>query len=143
MRSTIIQFFVTCVLLAALVASCEHAEAPTSNIEPGDRPSFDTIQNTVFNQSCALSGCHAGSSPTGGLNLEEDNAYGNLVEVQSQEIPRLFRVEPNNPDSSYLIMKLEGSDKIIGQQMPAGGEPLSQQQIDYIRDWIDNGAKNN
>lgn len=148
MRSTLIQFSFVLVFLIVLNVSCEHAEAPTSGIQPGPpgdsvKPSFDSIQVAVFSQSCAFSGCHAGSNPTGGLNLEEGQAYDNLVNVQSREIPRYMRVEPNNPDSSYLIMKLEGSDKIIGQQMPADGDPLSQEQIDYIREWINDGAKNN
>ena len=143
MRRTINHFFIAIGLLLAVGFACEHAEAPTSEFPKDSEPSFDSIQVAVFSQSCAVSGCHQGSSPPGDLNLEEGSAYDNLVSVQSSEVPRYLRVEPNNADSSYLIMKLEGSDQIIGQQMPAGGEPLSQEQIDYIREWINNGAKDN
>ena len=48
------------------------------------------------------------------------------------------RVEPADPDNSYLIQKLEGSAS-FGAQMPIGG-PLNQETIDVIRQWITDGA---
>ena len=50
------------------------------------------------------------------------------------------RVEPGDPDNSYLIRKLEGGPNINGQQMPFGGPPLDQAVIDDIRQWISDGA---
>ena len=40
---------------------------------------FDRIQRQIFNQSCAVSGCHDSESQTGGLLLETGASYGNLV----------------------------------------------------------------
>ena len=40
---------------------------------------FDRIQHQVFNQNCALSGCHDSQSQTGDLLLETGASYDNLV----------------------------------------------------------------
>ena len=49
------------------------------------------------------------------------------------------RVAPNDPDNSYLIMKLEGT-QATGQQMPIGAAALDQTVIDVVRQWITDGA---
>ena len=46
-----------------------------------------------------------------------------------------------DPDNSYLIHKLEGT-QAVGIQMPPAG-PLQQAIIDDIRQWIDDGALRN
>ncbi len=128
------------IAIFVLIISCEHADP----VEPDQQnATFSSIQSTIFNQNCAISGCHLGGSAPLGLELSEANAYGNLVNVPSQGVPSLLRVEPNEPDSSYLVRKLEGGPNIVGAQMPRGRAPLSQDEIDLIRQWIDDGAKNN
>ena len=54
-----------------------------------------------------------------------------------------MRVAPGNPDDSYLVIKLEGSSRMVGQQMPRGRDPLSAEQIGTVRQWIADGAPNN
>jgi hypothetical protein len=64
-----------------------------------------------------------------------------LVGVASAEQPAVLRVAPGDPDSSYIIRKLQGTPGISGAQMPADGPPyLPQSTIDVIRQWITNGA---
>jgi hypothetical protein len=75
--------------------------------------------------------------------LSAGNAHGNLVNVSSQEVPDLLRVEPGNPDDSYLVRKIEGGPNIIGERMPRGRPPLSDAQIQRIRAWIEDGAPAN
>ncbi|MBN2365399.1 MAG: hypothetical protein EH225_05455 [Calditrichaeota bacterium] len=124
-----------------VVFSCERA-GPVEQ-EPPSQATFNNIQTSIFNQSCALSNCHAGSSAPFGLDLSAESSYNNLVNVASQEVPSLLRVDPGEPDSSYLVLKVEGASGIIGQRMPIGGNPLSAEQINLIREWINNGAPNN
>jgi hypothetical protein len=62
-----------------------------------------------------------------------------LVGVPSGEQPSLQRVEPGNPNASYLIQKLEGT-AATGRQMPLNGAPLLQADINVIRQWITDGA---
>ncbi len=100
---------------------------------------FDEIQTTVFTPNCATAGCHSGATPQQGMNLEGGNAYANIVNVASMEVPALMRVNPGNPDDSYLIQKLEGT-AAVGVRMPFGGQPLDQTTIDDIRQWITDGA---
>jgi hypothetical protein len=60
--------------------------------------------------------------------------------VPSQEVSTLDRVKPGDPNNSYIILKLQGSAGIVGQQMPYGGPYLPQSTIDVIKQWITNGA---
>ncbi len=134
-------FTLVLVLLAGAMSGCERhgpVEVPVPTI-----PSFSTIQESVFNLNCALSGCHLGSSAPLGLDLSEGKAYNNLVNVPSGELPQLRRVAPGKPDSSYLVWKIEGRPGIQGQRMPRGRDPLPQEAISLIRRWIDAGAPQN
>jgi hypothetical protein len=69
------------------------------------------------------------------------DAYAALVGVQSTQRPELRRVDPGNPEGSYLIHKLEGRPGIIGLQMPRTGPPnLTDGQLQVIKRWIEIGA---
>ena len=105
-------------------------------------PTFTQVQE-VFTGNCAFSGCHAGPNPAANQSLEAGVAFEMIVGVASVQQSNLSRIEPNNPNDSYLIRKLEGGPNISGSQMPLGGSPLPQSTIDLIRDWISAGALNN
>jgi hypothetical protein len=108
--------------------------------------SFCADVQPIFTANCALSGCHAGASPQLGQNLSAGNAYASIVDVPSQEVPVLDRVEPGDPDRSYLVNKIEGTAAAVGgveTRMPLGQDPLPQSDIDLIRAWIAAGAPNN
>jgi hypothetical protein len=101
-------------------------------------PTIESIQEHVFTPRCAT--CHAGASAPVGLRLEDaQTSYDNLVDVLSTESPPLDRVEPGDPDNSYLIHKLEGT-QTVGNQMPNGQPPLDPETIAVIRQWISDGA---
>lgn len=119
--------------------ACERADEPVIDTTP----KFSVIQSQILNLNCAVSGCHIGATPPQGLNMEEGNAYGNLVNVSSMEQPLLDRIEPGSPEESYLYLKITGNASISGSQMPLGRSPLSKEQMDLIRDWILEGAQNN
>ena len=129
-------------LAALLLAGCEHAEALGPDPGPGDGEpaTLRRVQEEVFSRSCALSGCHAGSSAPLGLDLSAGQAHGNTVGVRSVERPDLFRVAPGDPDASYLIKKVQGDADIVGGRMPLGSEPLSDDEIQLLRDWVTAGA---
>ena len=127
-------------ILIVTLAACEHDNPVETEPPNGDPSMFSEIQTTIFNTSCALSGCHAGSSPQQNMDLSQGEAYAAIVNVPSQERPELMRVEPGNPDDSYLLMKIEGDPDIIGARMPLGRQPLSASQISLVRNWIAAGA---
>jgi len=100
-------------------------------------PNFESILSNVLEPEC--SNCHVGASAPLGLRLDATNAYALLVGVASVQEPSLLRVDPGNPNNSYLIQKLEGTAG-TGGQMPLGATPLPQADIDVIRQWITDGA---
>ncbi|MBS0419213.1 MAG: Ig-like domain-containing protein [Proteobacteria bacterium] len=138
--------------MAAAAALCGCAgngnglDANGSPITPGGGSSggpltadFKSIQENIFTPICTK--CHIGASAPEGLQLDATHSYSLLVGVASTEQPLVKRVEPGDPDSSYIIRKLQGSPGISGQQMPFGGPYLPQSTIDVIRQWITNGAQ--
>lgn len=103
---------------------------------------FSAVQTQIFTASCAFSGCHAGGSPAQGMNLSAGQAYANIVNVRSSEQGSLDRIEPDDPDESYLYLKVTGDSSISGSRMPLGSGALNQDLLDLLRDWIERGAPN-
>jgi hypothetical protein len=108
----------------------------------GIEPTLASIQDNIFTPSC--SGCHSG--PNGGalpagLDLTSISAsFVGLVNVPASQNGALDRVEPGDPDNSYLIRKLEGT-AAVGNRMPLFGTPLDQDAIDAVREWVAGGAQ--
>lgn len=71
------------------------------------------------------------------------NAHANLVNRAATGAPNETRVIPGNAAGSYLVKKLEGAAGIVGARMPLGGSPLDSIDMNNIRNWINQGAKNN
>jgi hypothetical protein len=129
-----------------LKLSC--SPAPTGGCDPQVLFSgtFDRIQRQIFNQSCALSGCHDSQSQTGGLLLENGAAYTNLVNVDPEN-PRALaqgwkRVNPGDPTTSFIYHKVSGDlpDASFGVRMPKGKPKLNKTLIGVIQAWITGGA---
>ncbi len=135
MRSRMLRSASVLLLFCALplLWSCEHSGPFEAD---DDEPTLENVQETVFNTSCAVSGCHAGASPQQGLDLSPGVAGANLIGVDSRELPSFKRVDPGNPDDSYLVMKIEGDSRIVGQRMPIGRPPLSSAEITLVREWV-------
>jgi hypothetical protein len=100
-------------------------------------PTFASIQQNVFTPICTQ--CHAGASAPLGLRLDEASSYAAIVNTASVEVPGLRRIQPGNPDSSYLIQKIEGR-AAVGGRMPLNQAALPQATIDVIRAWVTQGA---
>ena len=103
------------------------------------QPTLASIQANVFSPSCAIPGCHGGGSVQQGLRLDPGFSATNLINVVSPRDANLIRVVPGNPNASFIIQKLEGT-QTLGDRMPQFGPYLSQQTIDVIRQWIQLGA---
>jgi len=99
------------------------------------------VQNEIFNQSCAFVGCHRGAAATGGLDLSEGNAYGEIVGVASGQRPSMNRIEPFSAEESYLYLKVTGDGDFA--RMPLGGSRLSDEELALLRSWIEAGAQDN
>jgi len=107
--------------------------------------SFQLIQRHIFARSCAVSGCHAGSTPTGGMSLEANVAYASLVGVSASNLAAkeegLMRVKPGDTSASFLYMKLAGLlGPDHGERMPLGSVALDDGKLAFVRAWIAAGA---
>ena len=126
--------------LFLLVGACTH-EVPLSQSETPsaanyeDRPcSPDSVyfQNTILPllvSNCAMSGCHDAGSHRDGLVL---TSYQGILRI----------VQPGNPGSSKLVSVVTTSNS--GDIMPPPPRsPLALVQIDWIKKWISQGARDN
>ncbi len=137
--------------VSAFAVGCDEKLSSVTGPTPDLQPTFTAIQRDIFGardlagrQACT--DCHSdqGRNPSGGLVLLGGRAYASLVGVASSGKPDAVRVIAGNPDSSYLIKKLEGASDIVGVRMPRGNGPfLTAGQILVIRRWIELGAPNN
>jgi cysteine-rich repeat protein len=101
---------------------------------------FAAIQELVFEPyGCTNAVCHGKEAGEGGLSLLPDRAYENLLAVPS-EGSTYNRVEPGSPRSSSLYLKLlKATDPDVdvpGVGMPSGLEPVPDQLIEAVREWI-------
>jgi hypothetical protein len=110
--------------------------------------SFSAQIQPIFTAKCVNAGCHPGGSAP--FPLVSGQSYGFLVGGSGTGVPATNgtgscpgdkRVQPLNADASVLVKRITGTCGLA--QMPLGGTPLSTAQIQLIRDWINQGARNN
>jgi hypothetical protein len=122
---------------AALLLICAAAEA-------GDAPSFKKDVQPILNAQCVF--CHVTGAENGGLNLGGRKAYAALTSPSTESA--LARVAPGNPDKSYLVHKLRGTQLTVGgsglrMPMTDPPTPIDAGQLDLIVKWIAAGAPDN
>lgn len=96
--------------------------------------------------SCAVTACHIGPFISEDLDLSTPELVrSQTVGVPSRQSP-LSRVLPGRPSQSYLWHKTLGTQTGVGgsgDRMPQGGPYLGQADMDAIRAWILEGARDN
>lgn len=106
---------------------------------------FDRIQKQIFNNNCAVSGCHDSQSRTGDMLLEVGASYTQIVGVTPHNATAAGlgwdRIFPSDPTMSFLYHKITGDlGAGLGSRMPLGRAPLSPNLIEIVRLWIVAGA---
>ena len=94
-----------------------------------DRVDFDQQVHPILAARCLP--CHSAEKRSGGLSLAN---YADTLEGGRSGAT----VKPGNARDSLLMSRLTGETK---PQMPFGGTPLAGDQIETIRSWIDQGAR--
>ncbi len=127
-------FIIGCSLFI-MFCSWSCSDLGTNSDDDEDNDTTNVISYTVdiqpiFNSYCIV--CHG---TWGGLNL---TTYSYLMNGGDNGIV----VIPGNSEESNLVLKL-GTTPPFGEQMPLQNPPLSDIQIDLIKNWINDGAKNN
>ncbi|MBI2506058.1 MAG: hypothetical protein HYW07_22820 [Candidatus Latescibacteria bacterium] len=89
---------------------------------------------------CSSIDCHGGPFPQSSYDL---TGYATLFGPGAQAARlKTCNVIPGNAQESYLIEKLEGR-MARGDRMPLGMEPMAAQELQLLRTWIDEGARDN
>mgnify|MGYP003333423864 FL=1 len=137
------------VLIVFLFIGCEKTETVTAPTIT----SYELIQNQILSVSCAISGCHASASDATysqhGLVLASGVSFANLVGKSPKNAAaltdKLQLVKPFDANNSLLYHKIECTanhhSSNYGNQMPMGGLLLTKGQVEFIKRWINNGAK--
>jgi len=112
--------------------------------------SFASQIQPIFDTHCIR--CHilGGFANQSGipLKLVEGQSYDLLVNKQSAQRADLTIVKPGDSANSLLYMKISQETPPVGRHMPwdsgqIGSTVVSQEEIDLIRNWIDEGALRN
>lgn len=112
--------------------------------------SFELLQKVVLTKSCAISGCHASINDNAykqhKLVLTGPDVYKNLFNgsvANAKAIEAgLKQIIPKDAGKSFFYQKLNFATSAykFGNAMPLGAEPLTANQLKFIKDWIDAGA---
>ena len=120
-----------------LFTGCKDTVTGSEDIDkviiPSSNVSFSQYIFPVFNVKCATSGCHDDATRAGDLSL---TSWANATIDPSV-------IFPGKPNNSKLVWAIEGQSGIA--PMPPIGfiRPLTPNQIQGIKTWIAEGAKNN
>ena len=139
------------VAIAIGAAACDEKLSTLAGPTPDLQPTFASIQKDIFEAThssgrttCVTCHTNIGRTPSGGLNLLHDQAYDQLVNVSSGQIPSQKYVVPGNVADSYLAAKIDGRAGVVGRRMPFNGPPyLTDGQILILKRWIELGAPRN
>jgi hypothetical protein len=128
-----------CFVTVVLINGCKHDPFPNDQKSPHQTSGLcdpDTVyfENTILpllKNKCAMPGCHAGPNPANNVNLTNYNDIINTGDVRAGR--------PDNSDL-YEVITENRQDK---RMPPPPYPPLSADEINQVRVWILQGAKNN
>jgi uncharacterized membrane protein len=146
------------VVKAVATAAPAAPATPTSNAAPNTLPSVSPVAITpviavasadaavggghldyardiepIFQANCVK--CHNDAKHKGGYRLDAKDRV--FAAGESGNVP----IVPGKADESRIVKMLEGKGEFADSIMPPKGDPLTYQQIQLIRQWIDDGAK--
>lgn len=133
-------------LTAALFSATLFVACEKDTTAPTNESSFDLIQAKILTPSCATPGCHA--SEKDGLVLTKDLAYDRMVNMTplnaNAKNDGLKIIKPFLADKSLLFHKIHDDPthhtNNYGKLMPIGGKALTDNQVEFIKRWINAGA---
>jgi len=137
------------ILLCALALAAARVDAQSCDKQYDS--TFAAIEDVVFGgHGCTSVTCHSGPAPAGGLDLGPGVAYDNLLDQPVQSVSTdgrhgLRRLVPANKANSLLWLNLAAA--VLPEEwsaplrpMPIGFAPLSFDELELLREWIEHGA---
>lgn len=132
-----------------LGVGCKHS--PATPVDPTPDPNDPPIEEAppcdpevvyfeqdvlpILQSSCGYSGCHDAATAEEGIVLI---SYASMM--NSEESNLVVAGQPQNSEL-YEVLVEDNPDKLMPP--PGDGGPLSQEQIDLIWTWLEQGAVNN
>ena len=138
-KSLIAIFLTSLAVMVALGACNDHGMGIT---EPPGVPTptayFSTEVHPLLLDNCGFSGWHIGANPQHEFSVA---TYATIAEVSHHG----RHVVPGFADSSalYLVVTPRYAEAGILERMPFGRTPLSVADQNTIRDWINQGGRDN
>ena len=141
-------------LTVLFISACNETEVPPDIDEQFNGfESFEVAEILVKN--CALPECHRGGTAENGLSYE---SYSKMIEGSigrhfgghdHKNFPKPMHgttyggspVVPFDAENSLMYNLITGNISNPDLQMPYQKNPLSQSQIEILKNWINNGAK--
>jgi len=133
----------------------------TASIAAQDSSTYNQVY-TVFQGSCAFSGCHNSSDAAGTLDLEGagstlaakkadvyNNLYNQVPDNNKAADKNNKLIYPGHPYKSFIFRKVQHNTGLAansnlengeGKAMPENGPSLSNKKLELIRQWILYGA---
>ena len=131
--SILLVFLFTSILFLSACKDTGGISDIDKKVIPSSNVSYSEYIQPVFNAHCTNVGCHDDATRAAGLSL---TSWGNATEDY-------LVVAPGNPDNSRLVWAIEANGAILMPPYDASVLPLNSNQIQGIKTWIKEGAKNN
>ncbi len=124
---------------ATLLTGFDASTGDGSSGGPPLEPGYAADIEPMFVERCQ-GNCHLVNWT---LVLSMGQGYDFLVSFEAEQVPTMNRVEPGDPEASYLIHKLAGTHLDVGgegERMPRNGPLLSADELAAVESWIADGA---
>ena len=125
-------------------ANCSYSADPAGLNLLGEGVTWQARISKILEFNCG--GCHSAVNPQAGLTLVGEGVYERLLMASTQN-PEMNLITPNDPENSYLYLKLIDDPSITGNPMPynplTGEGTLTEAEIADVLTWITNGAVEN
>jgi hypothetical protein len=148
----ILLLYVSLFLLAGGCGDDETTQPPQladcSSIADTTQAATVSYANDIFplfepqGYNCNSSGCHG--SPLVSSNYAVSTYEDLFMQGDEAVAMNICSIKPGDPDASYLYLKMKGQvGTIQGERMPLGGPVVTPADLDLMRVWILEGARNN
>jgi len=109
---------------------------------PGTPVSFNNDIIPIFQINCQ--GCHDPGGSSGiVMNLTNNPDPAFWINQPSVQVSAFTLIVPGDATLSLIYLKVSSNTPPVGTRMPLAAPPMSDTEIQLLRDWIDQGALNN
>ncbi len=117
-------------------------QGPDTSVSKLSLSTIEGLHQNVFAVKCANPTCHDGSFEPDFRTVQ--STYSSLVyhpvTKNDDQGSYTYRVHPGKANESWITHRVTTDDEVLGR-MPLYAKPLSTEEINGLKTWINNGAK--